>query len=85
MIKSVTQYIVVCDNSFCDAVHKSVVDFHSYDRQQQFERKIKKLGWKVREDENKTGPKKNICPNCLLFASELEKKTGIFRSIRKIA
>lgn len=33
MIKSITQYVVVCDNTFCDAVVKSVVDFHSYERQ----------------------------------------------------
>jgi len=85
MIKSITQYVVFCDNSFCDAVDKSVVDFHSYDRQQQFEKKIKKLGWKVREDENKTGQQKNICPSCLLFTLELEKKTTVFRPIRKSA
>jgi len=85
MIKSVTQYVVVCDNSFCDAVVKSIVDFHSYDRQQQFERKIKKLGWKTQEDGNKTVPQKIVCPNCLLFTSELEKKTVVFRPIRKSA
>ena len=85
MIKSVTQYVVVCDNSFCDAVVRSIVDFHSYDRRQQFERKIFKLGWKTKEYENNTKLQKIICPNCLLFTSELEKKTIVFRPIRKSA
>ena len=80
MIKSVTQYIVVCDNSFCDAVHKSVVDFHSYDRQQQFEGKIKKLGWKVREDENKTGPKKRYLSKLFAFCFRARKKDRRFQA-----
>lgn len=82
MIKKVTQYVVVCDNSFCDAVVKSVVDFHSDDRRQQFERKIKNLGWEIQKD-NITGEAKNfICPDCLLFSSELEKRHSDLRPIK---
>lgn len=83
MIKKVTQYVVVCDNSFCDAVVKSVVDFHSYDRQHQFEGKIKKLGWKILEDDNTGEAKSFICPNCVLFTSELEKRHPTLRPVKK--
>ena len=83
MIKSVTQYVVVCDNTFCDSVVKSVVDFHSYDRQQQFERKIKKLGWKFKMEKDQTDLPKIVCPNCVLFTSELEKKHPILSPIKK--
>lgn len=72
MIKKVTQYVVVCDNSFCDAVVKSVVDFHSHERQQHFERKIQKLGWKMQENNNDEAEQKNICPDCLYFTLALE-------------
>lgn len=98
MIKFVTQYFVVCDNSFCDAVicfslpqflHlydafvKSDVDFYSFDHQQQFERKIKKLGWKFRK-KNQTDLLKIVCSNCLPFTSELEKRHGILRPSKKV-
>lgn len=85
MIKSITQYVVVCDNSFCDAVIKAVVDFHSYERKLQFERKIIKLGWKVQDDIIEASGQTFICPDCLLFTSELEKKSFAIRAIRKSA
>ncbi len=73
MIKCVTQYVVVCDNSFCDAIVKGVVDFHSDDRRKQFESKVRKLGWKIQESKNEVEAPKFICPDCLQFSSELEK------------
>ncbi len=85
MIKSVTQYVVVCDNSFCDSVVKSVVDFHSFDRRHQFEMKITKLGWKFQENDDRTEPQKIICPSCLLFTTELEKWSARVKPIRRTA
>ncbi len=83
MIKKITQYLVICDNSFCDSIVKSVVDFHSYERQQQFEMKIKSLGWKIQEGSNEMGPQNFICPDCLLFTSELEKTHPVLMAIKK--
>ncbi len=85
MIKPITQYVVVCDNTFCDSIVRSVVDFHSYDRRQQFESKIIKLGWKIKQENNQTDMQKTVCPNCVLFASELEKKHPVLRPIKKSA
>ncbi len=85
MIKCITQYVVVCDNSFCDAVVKAVVDFHSYERRQQFEKKLCKIGWKIQVEENEIEEHKFVCPDCLQFTSELEKKSLGFRAIRKSA
>ncbi len=72
----------ICDNDFCDSTIKLVVDFHSDDRRQQFENKIKKLGWEFKKDRFKAGQPKIICPNCLLYTSELEKKPIFIRPIK---
>lgn len=85
MIKSITQYVVVCDNSFCDSVVKAVVDFHSYDRREQFEGRLNKLGWKIQEEDDRGNAKNFICPDCILFSSELEKRSLSIRAIRKSA
>ncbi len=82
MIKTITQYVVVCDNTFCDSVVRAVVDFHSHDRRLQIEKRIDKLGWKIQEDKNEVGGQKLICPDCLLFTSELEKKSICFKPLR---
>lgn len=74
MIKTVTEYVAICDNTYCNSVINSVVDFHSDGRRQRFELQIMKLGWKFEEDKNSTVLPKIICPNCLLFTSELEKE-----------
>jgi len=83
MIKKITQYIAICDNSFCDSTVKSVVDFHSYDRQYQFEEKLKNLGWQFNKKNDPTDQPKFICPNCVLFTSELEKRHPVLRPIKQ--
>lgn len=62
MIKAVTQYVVVCDNAFCDSILRSGVDHHSFDRREQFKRKVENQGW---DGMNNNSPNsRHICPNC---------------------
>ena len=65
MIKTVTQYVVVCDNEFCDSVMRSGVDHHSSDRREQFKLKVKNRGWGgmfVEEEDPH-----HVCPSCRDF------------------
>ena len=66
MIKTVTQYVVVCDNIFCDTTMRSGVDHHSYDRKQQFKRKVELRGWGGMNDS--IDPSHHLCPNCRDFS-----------------
>ncbi len=65
MIKSVTQYVIVCDNAFCDSTMRAGVDFHSYDRREQFKQKVRNRGWEGIVGE--TDATRHICPSCRDF------------------
>lgn len=66
MIKAVTQYVVVCDNAFCDTTMRSGVDHHSYERREQFKSKVKLRGWGgVEENIDRTH---HLCPSCRDFS-----------------
>ncbi|MFQ5449604.1 MAG: hypothetical protein ACE5E9_03195 [Nitrospinaceae bacterium] len=62
MIKEVTQYLVICDNPFCDTTLRASVDHHSYERRQQFIQKIKYRGWECKSESNR--PTAYLCPSC---------------------
>ncbi|UCD10650.1 MAG: hypothetical protein JSU88_08125 [Nitrospinaceae bacterium] len=71
MIKAVTQYVVVCDNEFCDSTMRSGVDHHSYERREQFKFKVKNRGWAgLLVDENAA---RHLCPSCRDFSE------GVFK------
>lgn len=70
MLKAVTQYVVVCDNDFCDSILRTGVDHHSYERKQQFKRKVEELGWGGLTEEDIATH--HLCPNCRKF------KEGVF-------
>jgi len=65
MIKSVTQYVVVCDNIFCDSTMRAGVDFHSYERREQFKQKVRNRGWAGISEEQEQS--RHICPSCRDF------------------
>lgn len=65
MIKSVTQYVIVCDNAFCDSTMRAGVDFHSYDRREQFKQKVRNRGWEGIVGE--TDDTRHVCPGCRDF------------------
>lgn len=65
MIKSVTQYVVVCDNTFCDSTMRAGVDFHSYERREQFKQKVRNRGWAgISADQEDS---RHVCPSCRDF------------------
>jgi len=67
MIKTITQYVVICDNAFCDMSARIVVDFHSDNRRKFFEKKFEALGWVFLEEPDDGGYPKVICPSCRGF------------------
>ena len=69
MIKTITQYVMVCDNPFCDSTVRFGVDHHSYDRKEQFIKKAKNRGWAPAQAENDTSS--YICPSCRDFSVEI--------------
>ena len=72
MIKAVTQYVIVCDNVFCDSTMRAGVDFHSYDRREQFKQKVRNRGWGgIAEGHEDT---RHICPSCRDFDLGVYKK-----------
>jgi len=70
MIKTITQYVVICDNAFCDMSTRIVVDIHSDNRRKFFDKKLKSLGWICLEEPDDGGCSKVICPSCGVFISE---------------
>jgi hypothetical protein len=69
MIKAITQYVVVCDNPFCDSTVRFGVDHHSYDRREQFKAKIRTRGWTGTEDDEDQAF--HVCPSCRDFSAGL--------------
>ncbi len=67
MIKAVKHYVVVCDNAFCDATMRVLVDCHSYERKEQVKRKIRNRGWGFLGEETAENGVKHICPSCKDF------------------
>lgn len=72
MIKAVTQYVIVCDNAFCDSTMRAGVDFHSYDRREQFKQKARNRGWGGIVEGSDDA--RHICPSCRDFDLGVYKK-----------
>jgi hypothetical protein len=70
MIKTATQYVVICDNNFCDVSTRIVVDTHSDNRREFIKKKLEMLGWSCFEQHDQEGTQKMICPNCGVFIAE---------------